>query len=52
MIGTMKPQLVSQLPMAAIIAKLIRVGLEPGTAAGLPRWKAVELLELIGDVAD
>ena len=52
MMGTMKPKLVSQLPMAAILAKLIRAGLGPATTAGLPRWKAVELLELIGDVAD
>jgi hypothetical protein len=52
MIATMQAKLVSQLPMAEILAKLIRAGLEPATTAGLSRWKAVELLELIGDVGD
>ena len=50
MIDTMEPQLASQLPMTAIIQRLTMAGVDPTTALAIPRWKAVELLELLGDV--
>lgn len=50
MIDTMERQLASQLPMSAIVDRLMRAGLEPSTAAQIPRWKAVELLELLGEM--